>query len=84
MQINKLRTELLTALIAENQRHNRKSIDSKITNLADSEICKKSLLAVEYLIFTICNCPYETTSTFYKSMDRSAGQQADNMLNPDA
>jgi len=52
---NELITELLTGFIVKNTRYKRKNTYSKIINVADCKTCKKSLLAVEYLILIIYN-----------------------------
>jgi len=83
MRINKLRTKLLTAFIAQNTTYNRKNLDFKIINVADCKTCKNRLLAVENLILVIYNYPTTKTRTLYKSKDGAAGQPADNPPNSD-
>jgi len=76
--MNQLITELLTAFIAKNTKYKRKNTDSKIINIADCEMCKNRLLAVEYLILIIYNYRTAKTRTLYKSTGGPAGWPTDN------
>jgi len=44
------KAELLTALTGTNTIHQRNNTDSKIIDIADCNLCKNKLVAVEYMI----------------------------------
>jgi len=81
VQMYQLTTELLTALISKSRSYNRKIMDSKIIDMANSKTCKNRFLAAEYVILiTYC---YQTakTSALSESIDGPAWQPIDNLPN---
>lgn len=76
--IFKLLTELLPSFEGKNRNHNRKTTDSKITDIANCKSCKTLLPTVEYMILVIYYSETEKTRAFNKMTDGLSGQPTKN------
>jgi hypothetical protein len=81
-QIDERITELLSAFLHLNTIYQWKDLDWKTIDITHCKACKKHLLAAECPTLVIYYYYTGKIRQLFESLDRPAGQPADNLSNP--
>jgi len=76
-------TDLMTAIVLLNTKHNKKNIGSKITDVSTCKVIKMEFLDVIWVILIKYNYQTAKARTLYASTDGPTAQPADNPPNSD-